>query len=529
MVVYRDSDIGEGSHSELKRGEAERSCSADLLEFNTRPDHPVYNRVLKRDEGFWGSMSINSILGKRQIDGGGDTGGSGNSAGVNLKSTIGSTSGCPGTRKVALVGIATDCGFTGSFSSEDDARQHVITQVNTASSLYERSFNISLGIKNVITSPSSCPGTAPASAPWNTPCSGSTTITDRLNSFSKWRGTQEDSNAYWSLFTNCATGSEVGLAWLGQLCNSQATTEGTSSGSSGSGSSGSNETVSSANVIAMTGNQWQVFAHETGHMFGAVHDCDSQTCADASIVNSQQCCPLSTSTCDANAKYIMNPSTGQGITDFSPCTIGNICSGIGRNSINSTCLSDNKGVTTISGQTCGNGIVEEGEDCDCGGTEGCGSNTCCDPTTCKFTTGSVCDDSNEDCCKGCQFASAGTVCRASTGQCDPQEVCPGNNSTCPADKTANDGTSCGSGQQCASGQCTSRDSQCKTLMASYTSNNDTYACNSQTCQIQCASPEFGTGVCYEMQQNFLDGTECGGGGKCRNVSLLRLVQQRPYL
>lgn len=69
---------------------------------------------------------------------------------------------------------------------------------------------------------------------------------------------------------------------------------------------------------------------------------------------------------------------------------------------------------------------------------------------------------------------------------------------------------------CASGQCTSRDLQCKTLMGSFTQGNDTYACSSSGCQISCASPEFGSNVCYSMQQNFLDGTSCQGGGKCTN-------------
>lgn len=81
------------------------------------------------------------------------------------------------------------------------------------------------------------------------------------------------------------------------------------------------------------------------------------------------------------------------------------------------------------------------------------------------------------------------------------------------------GTSCGgnsSSLACASGQCTSRDLQCKTLMGSYTQGNDTYACSSSGCQITCASPEFGANVCYSMQQNFLDGTSCQGGGKCDN-------------
>ena len=81
------------------------------------------------------------------------------------------------------------------------------------------------------------------------------------------------------------------------------------------------------------------------------------------------------------------------------------------------------------------------------------------------------------------------------------------------------GSSCGnstSGLSCASGQCTSRDLQCKTLMGSYTQGNDTYACSSSGCQISCASPEFGSNVCYSMQQNFLDGTSCQGGGRCSN-------------
>lgn len=53
-------------------------------------------------------------------------------------------------------------------------------------------------------------------------------------------------------------------------------------------------------------------------------------------------------------------------------------------------------------------------------------------------------------------------------------------------------------------------------MGSYTEGNDTYACSSSGCQISCASPEFGSNVCYGLQQNFLDGTPCQGGGKCTN-------------
>ena len=506
MVVFRDSDIDfrpATSHQDLRRSvDSTNTCRSHELKFND-----PQQTILRRDVGFWGAAPIASLFGKRQIDTNGIPSG-GNSGGVNLKSSIGSTAGCPSTRKVALMGVVTDCSYTGSFNSTETARSNVITQINSASNVYEKTFNISLGLQVLTVSNASCPATAAAATPWNIGCGGNSSITDRLNTFSQWRGQRNDTNAFWTLLTTCQTGAEVGLSWLGQLCVSDVT-------------SSSGEEVSGANVVAKTSTEWQVIAHETGHTFGAVHDCDSQTCADSQTVNAQQCCPLNANTCDAGSKYIMNPSTAEGISAFSPCSIGNICSALGRNSVKSTCLSNNQGLTTITGQQCGNGIVEAGEDCDCGGTENCGNNNCCDAKTCKFKNNAVCDDSNEECCKSCQFASAGSVCRPSTGQCDPQETCSGTNATCPADVSAPDGQSCGNSSQslqCASGQCTSRNQQCKTLMGSYTTKNDTYACNSEDCTLSCASPEFGPNVCYSMQQNFLDGTVCGGGGKCQNVS-----------
>ncbi|KAL9113246.1 MAG: hypothetical protein Q9227_002581 [Pyrenula ochraceoflavens] len=273
MTVYRDSDISQSKlRQDLKR-DVGQVCSSDNLSFNTNPEHPIFKQSLKRSLGFWGSMPTTSLFGKRQIDNSGSYGG--NSGNVNLKASIGSTQGCPSTRKVALIGVATDCTYTGSFNSTDTMRQNVITQVNSASNLYQDTFNITLGLRNLTVSDASCPGQAPQSAPWNVPC-GSPTITDRLNLFSTWRGSREDNNAYWSLFSTCNTGAEVGLAWLGQLC-----TSGTTNGSTNAGNS---QTVTGANVIVRTSNEWQVFAHESGHTFGAVHDCDSQTCADSQIM-----------------------------------------------------------------------------------------------------------------------------------------------------------------------------------------------------------------------------------------------------
>jgi hypothetical protein len=514
LVVWRDSDIETGMaednqghlHTESKRSDGgSPSCSADSLSFNTQADHPVF-RAMKRDDSFWGSMSTRTILG-RQIDG--QT--FGNSAGINLVDNIGSTAGCPSTRKVALVGMATDCTYTQAFNSTESLRRNVINVINAASVQYEDAFNITLGLQNLTISDARCPSTPQQATPWNVDCVDSVDIQDRLNLFSAWRGTQVDTNAYWTLLSTCGSGSAVGLAWLGQACVQTSQVAASSSG---------NETVSGANVVVRTSQEWQVVAHEVGHTFGAVHDCNERTCSQSNTVNSQQCCPLSASTCDAGQRFIMNPSTGPNIQTFSPCTIGNICTAIGRNSVKTSCLTQNKDIQTITGSQCGNGIVETGEDCDCGGESGCGANSCCDATTCKFTSGAVCDPSNEDCCTGqCQFASNGTVCRTSTGSCDPQETCSGTSAVCPEDETAPDGQSCGNDTltlSCASGQCTSRDLQCKDIMGVYTTGNDTYACSDRDCQISCASPEFGSNVCYSMQQNFLDGTSCQGGGRCSN-------------
>lgn len=504
MVVWRDSDIVADRYlhkdvDELKRSVQQDTCASGDLSFNRDENHPIYRGIDSSEKrSLMSSITPRALFG-RQIDG--TTGG--NSAGVNLTAAIGSTAGCPTSRKVALIGVATDCSYTADFANDTAVRTNIINQVNTASQLYESTFNISLGIQNLTISPRGCPSTPSTEAPWNVGCDG-TTLSDRLNSFSAWRGQHNDTNAYWTLMSTCNTDSAVGLSWLGQLCMSGSTPQ------------GDNETIAAANVVVRTSTEWQVFAHESGHTFGAVHDCTSSTCSDGTVTT-QQCCPLSASTCNANGQFMMNPSTSSGITQFSQCSIGNICSALGRQSVQSGCLTNNKNVVTITGSQCGNGIVESGEECDCGGESGCAGNTCCDATTCKFTTGSVCDSSNEDCCNSsCQFASNGTVCRASTGVCDPQETCTGTSSICPVDLSTSDGTSCGSGLQCASGQCTSRDQQCQSLMGSLTTDNDTESCSSSGCQISCQSPSFGDNVCYRLNQNFLDGTPCQGGGKCNN-------------
>lgn len=255
MVVWRDSDVSSHTPSlevitGFKRSLPDLTCASDDLEFNNWPGHPVYNSVLRKEESTWGVMPLGNLFGKRQID---TQPGNGNQAGVNLVQTIGQTQGCPNTRKVALVGVATDCTYTGTFSDKESTRSNVINQMNSASSLWESSFNISLGLQNLTISDPSCPGTPSQATEWNQRCSGDVDIQKRLNMFSQWRGTLVDHNSHWTLLTNCNTGSAVGLAWLGQACNQQ-------SHSSNATEGGGDETVTGANIVAKTPAEWQVIS-----------------------------------------------------------------------------------------------------------------------------------------------------------------------------------------------------------------------------------------------------------------------------
>jgi hypothetical protein len=154
--------------------------------------------------------------------------------------------------------------------------------------VYESQLNISLGLSNIVISDASCPATPPASAAWNMACNSSFSMDDDLSTFSAWRGQRgSDGVALWTLFTGCSSGAEVGVAWLGQLCQYSAQTQGSQS-------------VSGTNVVSSTQSEWQVLAHELGHGFGAYHDCTSDLCG-----TTQVCCPLTTSTCDANQQFIV--------------------------------------------------------------------------------------------------------------------------------------------------------------------------------------------------------------------------------
>uniref|UniRef100_A0A8H8CR13 Disintegrin and metalloproteinase domain-containing protein B n=1 Tax=Psilocybe cubensis TaxID=181762 RepID=A0A8H8CR13_PSICU len=426
LVIWRESDVM--THEEehfAKTGEiyasenvvaTPQSCGHDRLDYNSPSQNPMLStpppltwtdRLLvpflndtlyRRDDVPTGNGGMNS----------------------NFINSIGSTAGCPTTQKVLYMGVAADCVYVANAKTQEAATQQILNNWNSASALYKSTFNVSLGIAELQVRSAVCPTTVNADNIWNLPCSGAELDT-RLSLFSQWRGAKGNDNiGLWHLMSGCPTGSEVGIAWLATLCQQDAT--------------GSAPSVVSGTAVSTGGRtEWQVVAHEIGHNFGAIHDC-----ADG-CTTSSSCCPLTTTTCNANAQFIMSPVAQSGETVFSQCTIGNICSvmrGAGGSKVTTTCLVDpDPSRTTISLQMCGNGIVETGEDCD----PGVGSNsTCCDVKTCKFKNNALCDPDSSACCTAqCTFAPSTQVCRPSRDTlCDTAEMCTGNSSSCPTDVVA---------------------------------------------------------------------------------------------
>lgn len=144
MVVFRDSDVGSGMNTQGLVGRGvdidteDLMCSSDRLGFNVQPDNAINMMISEMPKVGWGGFGLESLfrggLTRRQnVDGSSSSpGGSGNSAGVNLRSSIGNTDGCPTTRQVALIGVATDCTYTADFASPEAARANIINQINSA-------------------------------------------------------------------------------------------------------------------------------------------------------------------------------------------------------------------------------------------------------------------------------------------------------------------------------------------------------------------------------------------------------------
>jgi len=244
MVVFSDRDMVHEKRSDTPSGS---TCGHDKLAYNMNPYHP--SRV-RRD------------LPPRLLPRGDDIGG--NKPDSNYIDSIGSTAGCPTENKIVFMGVMLDCTYVDKFGSPDAARTNLLSKWNMVSDLYLQTFKITLGIIELTVMDSTCTKNG-ANMDWNVACETKTSLDTRLGYFSQWRGAKGDDGAgLWHLMTACTSDTEVGVAWLGAICQTDVKHQDDGSYVSGTG-------VSSA-----TPTEWNVIAHEIGHGFGAIHDVSTQ-------------------------------------------------------------------------------------------------------------------------------------------------------------------------------------------------------------------------------------------------------------
>jgi cysteine-rich repeat protein len=223
-----------------------------------------------------------------------------------------------------------------------------------------------------------------------------------------------------------------------------------------------------------------VLAHELGHILGASnHDGESNTCPSSGYVMEAVACALGTCTppnqWSSCSTLQINEYLRQLSYSKSNCLYGKVDS------------TDANRDPQIN-ETCGNGVIDTGEECDSGNTV---SGSACCTADCKLKTGAVCEDSNGKCCSNCQFKSSTTKCSTALNECENDAYCSGTSGTCSLSLKA-DGTTCDGNGRCRSGACLTREAQCISVGYTYKASCDT----SKACTLICYSSEHGS--CFNI-------------------------------
>ncbi|XP_022230382.2 uncharacterized protein LOC111079496 isoform X1 [Drosophila obscura] len=183
-------------------------------------------------------------------------------------------------------------------------------------------------------------------------------------------------------------------------------------------------------------------AHEIGHNFGSPHD-------------PEQCTPGGE---DGNFIMFARATSGdkKNNNKFSTCSLKSI-----EPVLNAKARSMKGCFTEPQSSICGNGVVEPGEQCDCGWEEDC-KDSCCfpmsrqpriDETPCTLTPHARCSPSQGPCCTTDCKLKFGDKCRDDNGCRDPS-FCDGRVPQCPPSVNKPNKTICNKEFVCYMGDCT---------------------------------------------------------------------------
>ncbi|XP_058145836.1 A disintegrin and metallopeptidase domain 3-like isoform X1 [Dasypus novemcinctus] len=168
---------------------------------------------------------------------------------------------------------------------------------------------------------------------------------------------------------------------------------------------------------------------------------------------------------------IMNPEAihSHGVKFFSSCNMDEYKHTVSQPAFE--CLqikTPTEMVSKVRRSTCGNGILESGEQCDCGLPENCRYKKCCDVEECRLIGSAECGSG--PCCEpnSCLISERGKVCRKRRDLCDFTEYCNGITETCVPDTLSADLEPCRNNTAyCYGGRCRNTDAQCARLFGRF--------------------------------------------------------------
>ncbi|KAF2363411.1 Disintegrin domain [Trinorchestia longiramus] len=241
-------------------------------------------------------------------------------------------------------------------------------------------------------------------------------------------------------------GGTLGLAWTGDLKNAGGVCEknGHYRGSLKSLNTGIVTLLNYGKHVPPAVSH-VTLAHEIGHNFGSPHDPEHDT----------TCTPGGE---DGNYIMFARATSGDKLNNnkFSPCSLKKI------NSVLNSKARDSKGCFTFpQASICGNGVVEAGEECDCGWEEDC-TDQCCFPMVtnprkghrpCELRPHKICSPSQGPCCTHECTLKEGDKCRDDNG-CRDTAFCDGQGPQCPPSINKPNKTICNSEFVCYRGECT---------------------------------------------------------------------------